>query len=77
MLMSNSAVKNQKQQRRCINVESFAESLLIAVTRLIMSLLNTVLLCVKEGLQMAQLITIGTSSFAMMLTVDYSADQGS
>ena len=75
MSMFNSAVKNQRQQRRCITVKSFAEPLLIAVTRLILSHRNSVLFCVKEGPQMAQHMTIGTSSFAMMLTVDHSADQ--
>ena len=36
MLMSNNEVKNQRQQKRYITVESFAEPMLIAVTRLIL-----------------------------------------
>ena len=37
MSMLNRAIKNQRQKRRWITVESFAEFLLIAVTRLILS----------------------------------------
>ena len=75
--MSNSAVKNQRQRRRYIAVVSFAKPLLITVTRIILSHWNSALFHVKEGPQMAQLMTFGTNSFAMMLTVDHSAGQGS
>ena len=47
--VSNSALKNQRQERRYIAVKSLAEPLLIAVTRLTLLYQNSVLIWIPDG----------------------------
>ena len=56
-------------------VSSF-EPLLIAATKPSLSQWNATLLRQSSGPQTAQLNTIGTNSFAIMLIVDHSSDHG-
>ena len=47
--VSNSALKNQRQERRCIAVKSLTEPLLITLTRLTLLHQNSFLIWIPDG----------------------------
>jgi len=73
--MSNLAIRNHRQRRRCIAVGSFEEPFFAASTTLELLHLKS---CFDSILhQTTQLSTMGTSSFAIIPIGAQSADQGS
>jgi len=75
MVILNKAWKNHKHLSRCITIVSFKAPLFMASTRLRLSYWNSMHVHANEGPQIAQLNTIGTSSFTIMFTSFHSADQ--
>ena len=71
---TKNALKNHKHLNRCMTIGSFEVHLLMASTRLRLSHWNLVRDREKDVPQMAQLSTMGTNSFAIMLTF-HSSDQ--
>ena len=64
--ISNNAVKNHKQRRRYMANEPLAVPLLIAITKLWLSHSTSILFLAQLQPQTAELIMIGTNSFAMI-----------
>ena len=67
MWMLKVAVMNHRHLSRCITILSFDEPLLMAETRLWLSHYKCVCLCTSNGAQTAQLMIMGTNSFAIIL----------
>ena len=74
MFISKNAEKNHRHRRRCMTIGSLDEPLLMAATKLLLSHLNSIDIFGRRGPQIAQLKTIGTSSFAKMPILAHSVD---
>ena len=71
-LMSKWATKNHMHRSRCITTSSLQDPLLIAVTTLRLSFFTNISILTMEYPQITIANTIGTSSFAMMVSSIHS-----